>query len=85
MADNRNMELNDEMMAKAAGGADSGIPAPKFKAGDIAICLKSGYRVRILKVLEYYNETWGWHYVMKYLHNGAETDFAYDKNLAYCR
>ncbi len=35
MADSRNMELNDEAMANAAGGADAGLGGgPKFKIGD---------------------------------------------------
>ena len=34
MTDNKNMKLNDEAMAQAAGGTDEGIPAPKFNIGD---------------------------------------------------
>ena len=34
MADNRNMELNDEMMAKATGGVDGVWGQPKYKIGD---------------------------------------------------
>ncbi|MCR5212035.1 MAG: hypothetical protein K6C41_05735 [Lachnospiraceae bacterium] len=35
MADNKNMELNDEMMAKASGGIDGGLGSgPKYKIGD---------------------------------------------------
>lgn len=34
MADNKNIELNDEMMAKAAGGAASEEPEYKFSIGD---------------------------------------------------
>lgn len=30
MTDNKNMKLNDEMMATAAGGEDSKIPEPRF-------------------------------------------------------
>lgn len=82
MADNMNMELNDEMLADAAGGADGDIPAPKFKVGDCAITVNGGYKVEILKVNCYEGEKWGWRYTIKYLKNGAETDFAFDKTLA---
>ena len=34
MADNKNMALNDEAMAKAAGGTGEGQPTPKFNVGD---------------------------------------------------
>ncbi len=34
MADNKNMELNDEMMAKATGGEGSQEPDYKFSIGD---------------------------------------------------
>ena len=35
MADNKNMELNDEMMANATGGTDGASGGePKFKVGD---------------------------------------------------
>ncbi len=33
MADNKNMELNDEMMAKASGGTEEG-SQPQFSVGD---------------------------------------------------
>lgn len=82
MADNKNMELNDEMLADAAGGADGDIPAPKFKVGDCAICVSSGQKVEILEVRCYEGPIWGWRYSIKYLKNGAETDFAFDKTLA---
>ena len=34
MADNKNMELNDEMMAKAIGGTGEGTHQPQFNVGD---------------------------------------------------
>ena len=34
MAENKNMELNDEMMAKASGGMDGAAGQPKYKVGD---------------------------------------------------
>ncbi len=34
MADNKNMEINDEEMQNAAGGNILGLPLPKFKVGD---------------------------------------------------
>ena len=34
MAENKNMELNDEMMTNATGGAGDSRPEPKFNIGD---------------------------------------------------
>lgn len=34
MAESKNMELNDEMMKKATGGAGEGRPEPKFNIGE---------------------------------------------------
>ena len=82
MADNKNMELNDEMVAKAAGGADSEIPEPRFKVGDIAVQTNGDFRVEILAVLGYHSKEWGWNYRIKYLNGGAETEFIFDKDLA---
>ncbi|MBQ5955398.1 MAG: hypothetical protein IJL49_05545 [Firmicutes bacterium] len=82
MADNMNMELNDEMLADAAGGADGDIPAPRFKVGDIAVQTNGNFRVEILDVLKYHSKEWGWNYRVKYLNGGAETEFMFDKDLA---
>ena len=82
MADNKNMELNDEMMANATGGEGEEIPAPRFKVGDIAVQISGEYRLTILEVLRYGGPEWGWNYRVKYMQGGAETDFIYDKDLA---
>ena len=53
MADNKNMELNDEMMANAAGGFGD-MEDPKYKVGD-TVKLKGkadGFEVLILESLE---------------------------------
>lgn len=34
MADNKNMEIDDEIMAKASGGIDEALSSPKFNTGD---------------------------------------------------
>ncbi len=34
MADNKNMELNDDMMAKASGGSEEPTSENKFNIGD---------------------------------------------------
>ena len=82
MADNKNMELNDEMLATAAGGEDSNIPEPRFKVGDIAVQTNGDFRVEILAVLGYHSKEWGWNYRIKYLHSGCLTEFIFDKDLA---
>lgn len=83
MADNMNMELNDETMAEAAGGTFKVFTEPKFKVGDYAITVKGGYKVQILKVHDKYSPVSGWRYTIKYLRNGCETDNAFDSTLAY--
>ncbi len=45
MADNMNMELNNENMAEAAGGMDIKLPIPRFKVGDIAVQTNGNFRV----------------------------------------
>ena len=81
MADSKNMELNDEMMANATGGESEEIPAPRFKVGDIAVQINGEYRLTILEVLSYCGPERGWNYRVKYM-DGAETDFIFDKDLA---
>ena len=82
MADNMNMELNDENMAEAAGGMDIKLPIPRFKVGDIAVQTNGNFRVEILAVLGYHSQKWGWNYRVKYLNGGAVTEFIFDKDLA---
>ena len=65
MSDSKNMELNDEVVATAAGGADSEIPEPRFKVGDIAVQTNGDFRVEILAVLGYHSKEWGWNYRIK--------------------
>ena len=81
MADNKNMELIDEMLETAAGGEDSKLPAPRFKVGDIAIQANGNFRVEILDILGYHSQEWGWNYRIKYLNGGAVTEFMFDKDL----
>lgn len=40
MTDNKNMELNDEMMAKASGGTSETTPEPTFNVGDKVVYVK---------------------------------------------
>ena len=81
MADNKNMELNDEMLSTAAGGADNEKSNPRFKVGDIAVQANGNFRVEILAVLGYHSKEWGWNYRIKYLNGGAVTEFMFDKDL----
>ena len=42
MTDNKNMELNDEMMANAAGGTGETTSEPKFNIGDKVVYANDG-------------------------------------------
>lgn len=81
MAENQNMNVDDEVMANAVGGENEEIPAPRFNVGDTAVQVNGGFMVTILEVLNYDRPEWGWNYRVKY-QGGAETDFIYDKDLA---
>ena len=62
MADNMNMELNDEMLAGATGGVGGGQPEPKFKVGDHvkAIDDDPNWEAFITGIHGYYSL--GWYY-----------------------
>ncbi len=63
MADNKNMEINDEEMKNAAGG-NIGLPLPRFKEGDhVRVKGYEEYDAVIVKVLKYYGyngRTWNY-------------------------
>ncbi len=77
MADNKNVELNDEEMQKAAGGDwngnEIGLPFPKFKEGDHVIVKGyEHYDAVIVKVLKYYGYNgWTWNYEVHIFHPAA--------------
>lgn len=67
MADNKNIKLNDEMMANTSGGTGEGnTPAPKFSVGAQVIMADdpslSVYTV--LSVEEYCSPEDGWLYII---------------------
>ncbi len=74
MADNRNVELKDEAMAKAAGG-NSSIPGPKYEIGarvKLKISGDDGNTATIIGVVEDRRaDENGWEYLVMYLVNGA--------------
>ena len=62
----KNRALNDEDMAKAAGGATDNAPAPKFKPGQRVITndpdIPGVFRIR--NVQDYYSWRDGWLYTL---------------------
>ena len=75
MADNKNMELNDEMMAKATGGNGSEIPGPKYETGarvQLKFSGDDGVSSTVVGVVE--DRKYGsdeWEYLIMYVVNGA--------------
>ena len=64
MADNKNMALNDEAMAKAAGGAGEDLPLNRYNEGDKVIV--QGYEDwdgTVTEVKDYSSN--GWRYQVK--------------------
>ncbi len=65
MADNKNIELNDEEMQNAAGGnwTEIGLPLPKFKEGDHVIVKGyEQYDAVIAEVEKYLSDSNTWYY-----------------------
>ncbi len=66
MADNKNIELNDEMMANAVGGTTDNAPAPKFKSGQRVVTndpeIPGVFIIR--HVNDYYSRVDGWLYTV---------------------
>lgn len=68
MSDNKNIELNDEMMAKATGGVgEANAPTPKYKVGaHVTMSDDPGEGVfTIVSVDNYYSPKDGWLYTIK--------------------
>ena len=53
MAENKNMEVNDEIMKNASGGTDNGAPEPKFKVGDRVIVKGQEDRDSVIKEIHF--------------------------------
>ena len=79
MADNKNIELNDEMMAKASGGAgEENIPAPKFNVGSQVIMADDpdlGVWT-VINAVEYCSPEDGWLYEIE-SNNGSDIPIEY--------
>ena len=59
MADNKNMALNDEAMAKATGGVGEDAPANKYNVGDkVIVNGYEGWDSTITEVKEYSSNGW---------------------------
>ena len=76
MADNKNMEINDEEMQNAAGGNWNviGLPCPRFKEGDhVRVKGYEEYDAVIVKVLSYSQGFSGktWNYEVHIFHPAA--------------
>ena len=73
MADNKNMKLNDEMMANAAGGNNE-IPGPKYQVGDnvkLKFANDEGVVTIVPGVVDQRRATPGdWEYLIRYEVNG---------------
>jgi C-terminal processing protease CtpA/Prc len=74
MADNKNMELNDEMMANAAGGNGGEIAGPKYEIGDtvqLKFANDEGVVTTVTGVVDdrRFNPG-GWEYLVRYEVNG---------------
>ena len=66
MADNKNMKLNDELMANATGGTTDNAPEPKFSSGQRVVTNDpeiSGVFI-IRHVNDYYSWVDGWLYTV---------------------
>ena len=74
MADNRNIELNDEMMANAAGGNGGEIPGPKYEIGDtvqLKFANDEGVVTTVTGVVDDRRANpGGWEYLVRYEVNG---------------
>ena len=79
MADNKNIKLNDEMMAKASGGVgEENIPAPKFSVGSQVIMADDpdlGVWT-VVSVEEYCSPEDGWLYIIE-SNNGSGIPIEY--------
>ena len=74
MEERKNMELNDEMMAKAAGGNGTDIPRPKYEVGD-TVELKFSNDEGVITIInrtvtERRANPAGWEYKIRYSANG---------------
>ena len=72
MSDNKNMELNDEMMAKVTGGVVGAQTEPKFKVGDHVhyerAFPQTGQTMALngtITAMEFINEISMWRYTIK--------------------
>ena len=63
MADNKNMALDDEMMAKATGGAGEDLPQPRFSEGDkVVVEGWETYDSTVIQVMSYSESSNIWKY-----------------------
>ncbi|WP_036609088.1 hypothetical protein [Oribacterium sp. P6A1] len=80
MADNKNMELNDEMMAKISGGK-SDIAGPKYEIGD-SVKLKFANEEGVVTTVTGFVDdrrvtAAGWEYLIVYEVNGTTYEHWY--------
>ena len=80
MTDNKNMKLDDEMMAKATGGVED-MPGPKYDIGD-EVQLKFANEEGVVTtvtgtVVERRSTPGGWEYKISYTVNGKTYEHWY--------
>lgn len=74
MADNKNMELNDEMMAKASGGTSEPTSDHLFNVGD-RVYIKGKEEIGTLTIISYYWAGRWWMYNVRW-DDGDESLYA---------
>ncbi len=76
MADNKNMELNDDMMAKAAGGVEeANTPAPKYKVSDLVLLAEyPQFGTYTISSITKYSPEDGWEYTITNNDSGLPED-----------
>ncbi len=79
MSDNKNMELSDEMMAKASGGTNSAPFPAKYAVGDRVICpQRPEFGKGIVLKVYYDDESMCWYYDVQFPDYALEPGFIYD-------
>ena len=76
MADDKNMELNDQMIAKAAGGAgEQNAPAPKYRVGDqVLLADYPEFDTYTVSSVDRYTPEDGWEYTITNNASGLPED-----------
>ena len=76
MTENKNIELNDEMMAKASGGVgDANTPAPKYKVGDqVLLAEYPQFGAYTISSITKYSPEDGWEYTITNNSSGLPED-----------